>query len=90
VCRLLTVVGGGTCVHVQVDCLTLPQFIEEQQIENLDLIKMDTEGAESIILPSFKSWLMKQSVLALPCLPALGTSTCVRTKGLITVCVRCV
>jgi len=45
-----------------VDCLTLPQFIEEHQIENLDLIKMDTEGAEHIILPSFKSWLQKQTV----------------------------
>lgn len=44
------------------DCLTLPQFIEEHQIENLDLIKMDTEGAEHIILPSFKSWLQKQTV----------------------------
>lgn len=46
----------------QVDCVTLPQFIEEHQIENLDLIKIDTEGAEQLILPSFKSWLEKQTV----------------------------
>jgi FkbM family methyltransferase len=46
----------------QVDCMTLPQFIDEHKIENLDLIKMDPEGAEHIILPAFKSWLKKQTV----------------------------
>jgi FkbM family methyltransferase len=46
----------------QVDCMTLPQFIDEHKIENLDLIKMDPEGAEHIILPAFKSWLVKQTV----------------------------
>ncbi|ELR22655.1 methyltransferase, FkbM subfamily protein [Acanthamoeba castellanii str. Neff] len=46
----------------KVDCMTLPQFINEHQIENLHLIKMDPEGAEHIILPSFKPWLMQQKV----------------------------
>lgn len=58
---MATVGQGSHPKSWKVDCLTLPQFIEEHQIENLDLIKMDTEGAEHIILPSFKSWLMKQT-----------------------------
>jgi FkbM family methyltransferase len=56
-------VGTGThSKSWKVDCMTLPQFIDEHKIENLDLIKMDPEGAEHIILPAFKSWLVKQTV----------------------------
>lgn len=47
---------------VQVDCTTLPQFIQEHQIKNLDLIKIDTEGAEHVIIPSLAGWLRKQTV----------------------------
>lgn len=37
---------------------TLPQFIFDEHIQNLRLIKIDTEGAEIFLIPSLKSWLM--------------------------------
>lgn len=48
---------------VQVDCLPLPDLLQEYGVQ-MDgskrlFIKIDTEGAESIIVPSLKHWLVQ-------------------------------
>lgn len=45
----------------QVQCMTLPNFLEEQGIDARDiaLIKMDTEGGEVKVLPQLKPWIAK-------------------------------
>ncbi len=46
----------------QVDCQPLEAFIDEQQIDDIDLIKIDVEGAEDSVLLSIKDWLYRQRV----------------------------
>lgn len=39
-----------------ISCRTLPEFIQQEGIRHLRLIKIDTEGAELVLLPSLVSW----------------------------------
>jgi FkbM family methyltransferase len=41
----------------EVDCVPLTDIIEENQITGDIFVKIDTEGAESFIVPSLKKWL---------------------------------
>ena len=43
---------GNGQIKEPVDLTTLDIFMEEQEIEHVDLFKIDTEGAEYLILPS--------------------------------------
>jgi FkbM family methyltransferase len=40
-----------------IPCRTLPEFITQEGITQLRLVKIDTEGAELFLLPSLASWL---------------------------------
>lgn len=42
-------------------CRTLPEFIAQEGVTQLRLIKMDTEGAELFLLPSLVGWLRQIS-----------------------------
>jgi FkbM family methyltransferase len=50
-------VGGGVGTRERVPSSTLPQFVKEQRIERIDLLKLDCEGAEWDILPASESAL---------------------------------
>lgn len=40
-----------------IPCRALPEFIAQEEVTQLRLIKMDTEGAELFLLPSLVGWL---------------------------------
>lgn len=42
-------------------CRSLPEFIAQEDVTNLRLIKIDTEGAELFLLPSLVGWLHQLS-----------------------------
>lgn len=42
---------------IEVDCITLQDFIKREEISEVDFLKMDVEGAEFLILPTIKSFL---------------------------------
>ena len=42
---------------VEVDCVTLQEFINKEKITEVDFLKIDIEGAEFLILPSIKDFL---------------------------------
>eukprot|EP00624_Nannochloropsis_granulata_P003657 evm.model.NODE_28510_length_9357_cov_25.002138.3 len=44
-----------------IPCRALPEFIAQEGITNLRLLKMDTEGAELFLLPSLVGWLHQLS-----------------------------
>ena len=43
--------GRGT-IHEQITLITLEQFMQDNKITHVDLLKIDTEGAEYVIFPS--------------------------------------
>lgn len=48
-----------------VTCLTLHSFLQQKNINKVDFIKIDTEGAESIILPCIKELIIS---MGYPCI----------------------
>lgn len=46
----------------EVTCWTLPDLFAEFDIENVSLVKMDTEGAEAVILPTAIPFLVERGI----------------------------
>lgn len=46
----------------QVSCWTLPDLFEKHKIENVSLVKMDIEGAESLVLEQIAPFLASQEI----------------------------
>jgi FkbM family methyltransferase len=47
----------GEGPSVQVDCFTLEDWMIKKGLDHVDFIKMDTEGGEEVLIPSFKKFL---------------------------------
>lgn len=47
---------GTTVPEWTIPCRTLPEFVEQEGIVGLRLIKIDTEGAELYLIPSLVDW----------------------------------
>lgn len=46
-----------------VPCVTLPELMEQERIQYIDIMKMDIEGAEKEILEDSKDWIGKVGIL---------------------------
>lgn len=52
-----------TDIYETVPCYTLSKFIEDNEITNVNFIKMDTEGAEVLVLPTIKDYLIDEKIV---------------------------
>jgi FkbM family methyltransferase len=50
--------------ETEVDCVILSDWLEENNIEKVDLIWMDVQGAENIVLDSLKNYLTNVKIVA--------------------------
>jgi FkbM family methyltransferase len=60
-----TILKSGSAQIVQVPTLTFSDLIKKFKIKDCNFIKMDTEGAESVILPAMSSYIRSNHITML-------------------------
>jgi len=58
--------GGDTASTGQlVECKSLPQFMREQDIPSIDILKIDIEGGEKVLFESSAEWISRVDVISI-------------------------
>ena len=63
--------SGGSPARCEVRAQTIPQLIEEHELGQIDILKLDIEGAEKQVLQESGEWIDRVSVLAVEIHPDL-------------------
>jgi FkbM family methyltransferase len=61
----------GSPARGEVTAQTIPQLIEEHEFDQIDILKLDIEGAETQVLPASGDWIDRVGVLAVELHPDL-------------------